>query len=345
MPEVIEAGIADRDNWMSFVSSRPEACLYHDYRWKDVLEESFGHKPSYLMARDAGKTIGVLPLIFMDSRIMSPAFISLPFLNYGGMLARDGEAALSLLERAKGLVREKKASYLEMRNTVKVDASLATREHKVTMTLALLGDAGSQWNGLDPKVRNQIRKAERSGLRAVHGKGELLDSFYRIFSRNMRDLGTPVPGKAFFLNILKYFPEEAGIFVVDLGGKPIGAGFTLSHKGTIEIPWASSLREYNKLCTNEFMYWEIIKFAVSKKMKIFDFGRCTKDSGTYRFKRQWEPQVKQLYWQYWAQDEALLPQEAPHKGRFAFQVGLWKRLPLFLANRLGPIVSKNITTF
>jgi serine/alanine adding enzyme len=149
----------------------------------------------------------------------------------------------------------------------------------------------------------------------------------------MRDLGTPVLPKKFFANILKYFPQESGIFIVEVGGKDIGAGFTLSHKGIIEIPWASSLREYSKLCINEFMYWEIIKHGISTGMKKFDFGRCTKNSGTYRFKKQWNPEEKQLYWQYWA------------KGSKAVLINMWKRLPLFVANSLGPVVARDITTF
>jgi len=135
------------------------------------------------------------------------------------------------------------------------------------------------------------------------------------------------------------------IFIVELEGKAIGAAFTLSHKGTIEIPWASSLKKYNKLCVNEFMYWEIMKYSISRGIKTLDFGRCTKDSGTYRFKKQWGPGIKQLYWQYWAPNELKLPSASPQKDKFVWLVAIWKKLPIFVANRIGPPISRNILTF
>lgn len=357
MVEIIEANDDNRSEWQGFIKSRPETHLYHDYRWRGVIKDSFGHEPFYLVARNESGVAGVFPLFFMKSRIMASALISLPFLNYGGPVVNDPEIALKLIEKAREIIGEAGASYMELRNQSKFEG-LISREHKVTMLLPLLSDVDKQWASLDAKVRNQIRKAEKSGLKIDSSsrlncggtqndglrQSEYLDRFYAIFCRNMRDLGTPVLSKRFFRNILKYFPEESGIFIVNIGDKDIGAGFTLSHNGVIEIPWASSLREYSKLCINEFMYWEMIKHGISSGMKKFDFGRCTKGSGTYRFKKQWAPEEKQLYWQYWAPKDSDLPSEDP-KGSKAGLINIWKRLPLFLANSAGPVIAREITTF
>jgi FemAB-related protein (PEP-CTERM system-associated) len=345
MLELTKATDLNRKEWEEYIRSRADAHLYFDYRWKTVLEASFGCQSFYLMAREGGRMAGVLPLAFIKSRIMASALISIPFLNYGGILSDDEKTASFLLDKAIEVSGSIGASYIEMRSLSTSKLPLITREHKVTMVLELAGDGDTQWNGLDAKVRNQVRKGQKSGLEVSCGKEELLGQFYGIFALNMRDLGTPVPGKIFFESIFKYFPEESNIFLVKLGNRTVAAAFTLSHKDTMEIPWAGSDRAYYKTCPNEFLYWEAIKGAISRRLKRFDFGRCTKDSGTYRFKKQWGPEIRQLYWQYWAAQESLLPSGAPQKGAFAPMVAVWKRLPMFAANGLGPIIARNLTTF
>lgn len=345
MFQILEASDNNRNKWTEYVNSIPNPIFYYDYRWKQVLEESFKLKCFYLMAVDRERVNGVFPLVFIKSRIMATALISIPFFNYGGILANDEEIASFLFNKAIDILKKIRAKYIEIRSLNKLGLVLITREHKVTMWLDLSKEVTQQWAQLDAKVRNQIRKAEKSGLTIRQSKTELLDKFYFAFSQNMRDIGTPVIGKVFFENILKYFPDESNIFVVEYKSKVIAAAFTLHHSNTIEIPWASSIKAFNKLCPNEFMYWEIIKYAIACGVNRFDFGRCTKDSGTYKFKKQWDPVIKQLYWQYWAKQESDLPTENPKKSKFAKLISVWQRLPFFIANRLGPVIAKEITTF
>lgn len=345
MPDLVVASDKDETSWNEYFHHHPRAHFYYDFRWKDVFRESFGSKCFYLMAKEGGRVAGILPLVLMESRIMSPCLVSLPFLNYGGILADSDEAASFLLNNSVRLARELKAKYIEMRDLGKLGFFPETREHKVTMWLTLENSVEAQWLKLNAKIRNEVRKAEKSGLAIKTGKDELLDSFYKVFSRNMRDLGTPVIGKIFFKNILKHFPEESGIFITTLHNKPIAAAFSLSHNNSMEAPWASSIKEYNRTCPNEFIYWHMIKHAIEKKADRFDFGRCTKDSGTYRFKKQWAPEEKQLYWQYWESDGFRLPPEDPKKGRFGLLIQLWKRLPLCVANSIGPGIARHLTTF
>lgn len=335
----------DEAIWGEYVRSAKEAHFYFDYRWKKVLEESFGHNAFYLIAREDGKTAGIFPLIFIKGRITRPSLVSIPFLNYGGILAESEETEAFLLARAVDKLRKTHASYIEMRCIDKLDLDLVTREHKVTMRLSLSRDTSAQWEGLDAKVKNQIRKGRKAGLAARSGKKEMLGRFYDVFCRNMRDLGTPVIGIEFFENILKYFTAESSIFIVELNGRAVAGAFTLSHGDTMEVPWASSIRAFNKLCPNELLYWEMIAHAVRQGLGRFDFGRCTRDSGTYRFKKQWNPEIKQLYWQYWASDRSMLPLDNPKKSAFTPLIAVWKRLPLAIANRLGPCIAKYIPIF
>jgi len=345
MFDLVVASYNDRASWNEYAHCHPKAHLYHDFRWRDVFRESFGSRCFYLMTKEEGRVTGVLPLVLMESAIMSRCLTSLPFLNYGGIIAENDGAASFLVDSAAALAGELKARYIEMRNLEKLNFLQETREHKVTMLLKLENSAESQWLKLNAKIRNEVRKAEKSGLTINSGKDELLDSFYTVFSRNMRDLGTPATGKIFFKTILKHFPGESRIFIVAINNRPIAAAFSLSCNKSMEAPWASSVRGFNRLCPNEFIYWHMIKHAIENKIGRFDFGRCTKDSGTYRFKKQWAPEEKQLYWQYRSVSGSGLPSEDPKQGRFGPFIWLWKRLPLSVANSIGPYIARQLTTF
>jgi FemAB-related protein (PEP-CTERM system-associated) len=343
--EIIEAKEANRGEWNEYIHSFPDTHFFHDYRWREVLEKSFGHRSFYLAALENKKVVGLLPLVFIKGKIVSSCLVSLPFLNYGGILTGNKWIAETLLEKATEILTSLGGAYIEMRHSSKFDLQLVTREHKVTMLLELSKNVDEQWTRLGTKVRNHIRKAEKSGLLTSRGKEELLGDFYRVFCRNMRDLGTPVLSGIFFKNILQGFPKESQIFIVKYRDRPIAGALTLTCNDRMEIPWASSIQSYNRLCPNTLLYWEAIKNAIAMGCREFDFGRCTKDSTTYRFKEQWGTRIKQLYWQYRVSKESALPTMAPSHSQFAPAIWFWKRLPLALANRLGPLIAKNIPIF
>ena len=207
----IETGRAD---WDAFVAAHPEATAYHAWDWRDVFGPVFGHEPIYLAARDGGRVVGVLPLVSFRSRLFGQFFCSLPFVNYGGVLATTPDAAAPLLAEAARLARERGAAHVELRHVERQVPDAPVRQHKVTMLLPLQETAEAQWTALDNKVRNMIRKAEKSDLTSESGGIELLDAFYAVFSVNMRDLGTPVYPKRFFAAVLKACGPAARLHVV-----------------------------------------------------------------------------------------------------------------------------------
>jgi FemAB-related protein (PEP-CTERM system-associated) len=172
------------------------------------------------------------------------------------------------------------------------------------------------------------------------GGREHLDAFYAVFSRCMRDLGTPVYAKGFFSKILEIFPKEARICVVLLGDVPVAAGFLYGYRSLLEIPWAASDKRFNKLAPNMLLYGTVLEYACQQGFQVFDFGRSTPDSGTYRFKAQWGAQPKQLYWYYWMENGRPLPQLNPQNPKYALAIRLWQKLPLAVANVLGPHIVK-----
>jgi serine/alanine adding enzyme len=329
--------------WNEFVASHQDSTNYHQYGWRKIVEESFGHKTYYLVARNNGNDIcGILPLVHMRSRLFGSFLVSLPFFNYGGLLCNETVAEAALLERAGSMLKELRADHSELRHLNNRVEGLATREHKVTMILGLEMDEEKQWQTLDAKVRNQVRKAERRGLNTVIGHMELLDGFYEVFCRNMRDLGTPVYCREFFRNILSAFPDTTRIISVTLVGKTIASGILIWYRDTLEVPWASSIRNYREMCPNNLLYWEAIRFAIRNGSRKFDFGRSTPDEGTYRFKKQWGAFPYPLYWQYQLRDGKPLPELNTKNPRYELAIKIWQRLPLSVTNFFGPRIVKNI---
>lgn len=339
----VAADCTDRLGWDAFVATHPAASNYHRYGWREVIEKSFGHRCRYLIARRNDDAIdGILPLVLMQSRMFGRFLISLPFFNYGGLLCQRQATGDALLAAAVGVRQECGAEYIELRHTAPWSGGLPAKCRKVAMLLDLPQDAEKAWQGFNAKLRNQIRKAEKSGLTATVGGMELVPDFYTVFARNMRDLGTPVYGPEFFTAVMTVFPEHSRIVGVHLKGKPVAAGLISWFRDTMEIPWASSIRAYNPLCPNNLLYWTALQFAISRGCRRFDFGRSTPGEGTYNFKKQWGAKPMQLHWQYLLPEGTAMPELNTKNPRYELAIKFWRKLPLPLTRLLGPQIVKNI---
>jgi serine/alanine adding enzyme len=326
----------------AYVDAHPQASTYHRGAWLDVIRAAFGHEVKYLVAETAHGVAGVLPIVFFNSRVFGRFTVSVPFLNYGGVLADGADVERALLDRAVSETERTGGSHLELRHTRQHFSHLAPKRHKVAMELALQPSEELQWTALDRKVRNQVRKGEKSELAAAVGGLELLPEFYTVFAHNMRDLGTPVYSRRFFHEVLTAFPGETRLFIVRVNGRPAAASLVHWYRGTIEVPWASALREFNPLCVNVFLYWQMIKFAVERGFATFDFGRSTPNEGTYQFKKQWGAEPRELVWEYWMADGRPMPELNTKNPKFERVIRLWQRLPVPVATALGPFIVRNI---
>jgi len=337
------ASDVDRVDWDNYVAACDDAESYHPYEWRNVLEYAFGHRCIYLMARDdSGLVCGVLPLVQLDSRLFGNFLVSIPCFNYCGTLAQDEGVRQQLVSSAWSIARDLGASHLELRHRSRVSLNLPYRDDKVSMQMNLPDTSDALWSGFSSKLRAQIRRPTKEGATCDEGGAELLDEFYSVFSRNMRDLGTPVFAKKLFTAICESFPESTKIFVVRLNGQACAAGITYGFRNRLEIPSASALREFNRVSVNMLLYWTVLKYAIREKYGVFDFGRSTKDAGTYRFKKQWGAEPEQLRWHYCLPDGADLPALNPDNAKFKFAAKIWRRLPLPVANLIGPHIVRHL---
>jgi FemAB-related protein (PEP-CTERM system-associated) len=289
------------------------------------------------------QTRGYLALTYVRSFLFGRFLVSLPYVNYGGVVADDENAAGLLLERAVKLADDLKVRYLELRHVdPRNHAALnRSRTDKVHMRLPLPATAEKLWSGLSAKVRNQVRKGQKSDLSVVWGGELLLDEFYRVFSENMRDLGTPVFGRRLFTAILNQFADRAEFCVVRAGKLPVAAALLLHGHGITEVPSASSLRSHNHTCANMLLYWHLLERALGRGQGAFDFGRSTRDSTTFRFKKQWGAEPLACDWQYYQRegDVSEMRQDNP---RYEHFIRLWQRLPLGVTRLLGPRIVRGI---
>lgn len=317
--------------------------IYHLSKWRKVIKKVFNHDSIYLQALDEqGKIQGILPLVRIKSLLFGDYIVSLPYFNYGGVLANNNEVGKALLDEAEKVRKELGSSHVELRHIDEFASGLPERTDKVTMLLNLPEESDDLWKAIGSKRRAQVKRPIREGAEFKLGGVELLEDFYQVFSTNMRDLGTPVYSKAFFREILNTFPTQSYIGIVYLKDIPVGAAFLLKHFDGMEIPWASTLREYNRFGINMFMYWNILKNAIEDKCKVFDFGRSSKDSGTLKFKKQWGAEPKQLFWYYCLQDGMDVPVMNHSNKKYEMAINLWKKMPLSLTNRIGPHIVKNL---
>jgi FemAB-related protein (PEP-CTERM system-associated) len=327
----------------AYAKGKGPGLLSLDPRWLLVLQQGLGHKPYCLEAVEGGATRGLLPLSYIRSLLFGRFLVSLPYVNYGGVLADDDHTAELLIGRAAALAQEWKVRYLELRHEYLIKhPSLTGRMcDKLHMRRPLPKTPGELWDALDGKVRNQVRKGQKNGLTVNWGRHELLPEFHGIFSRNMRDLGTPTYGRRLFRSVLEQFGDRAELCVVRGDGKALAAALLLHGEGMTEVPSASSLRQYNSTNANMLMYWHLLERAVQRKQSHFDFGRCSPDSSTYHFKKQWGAVPSLAEWQYHVLRGSGEEMRTANP-KYQRLIRWWKRMPLWLTRLLGPLIVRGI---
>ena len=336
MKVVLCASPADGQRWQEYVDAHADASGYQQWRWKEVLEASFGWPTRYWMVEEDERVRGILPVVWQKSRLFGSFVTSLPFLNAGGVLADSLDAEEALLEEAVLFTKQAGARYLELRHRQKHQLKLHTKTSKVTLVLPISEDTEKTWKNLGTKMRTKVRKSMSFGMTAEFGGAELLGDFYSVFSENMRELGTPVYGRNVFAEILRIFPKSTHICVIRHQNKPVATSFLSGYRDRIEAIWSSSVPAALSLKPNFFLYWNILCFCGSKGYRLFDFGRSSVGSGTHEFKLQWGAQTVPLYWDYWLPNGNALPELNPQNPKYRAAIWFWQRLPLGLTRVLGP---------
>lgn len=329
-------------DWDAYVAQHAHASASHTVAAVTIPAQAFGLHTHFVCARGSdGRIRGVLPLVEQIIIPWTKTLVSLPFFTYGGPLADDDATLTDLIEASERLAIDRRVRRIMLRMSQPMPAMDRKADlRKVSMVLQLPGSREELAKQLGSKVRSQIRRAERVMPEVHVGHADLLSDFYPVFCSVMRDLGTPVYPRRFFETVLKAFGTQAALVVIRVDGEPVSGALTVKWRDSMEVPWAATLHRFNTSAVNMRLYWELLQLAVAEGCKTFDFGRCSRDGGTYRFKAQWGAQPVQLRWLScelgvtWR--GASSKTASDYMGPFVL---IWRELPLSIVNWLGPRIS------
>ncbi|KAF0188855.1 MAG: hypothetical protein FD168_1379 [Desulfobulbaceae bacterium] len=341
--------------WDSYVTSTAGGTPFHLCRWREIFEKTYEHPTYFLSANQEingkQKIVGILPLVHFSPPGKESRLISLPFLDFTGILADNSAIEQFLFEEALALAEKVGAVHLELRQdhpltflqergfAIPNQYSHQAHSFKVGLRRPLPASGEELWHSLDSKVRNQVRKARHCGCRDRVGGAELLAPFYSVFSENMRDLGSPVHSLSFFAEILQEFGKQAAIILIEgEGAPPVAAALVLQLGDTLYNPWASSLRAFRPLCPNMLLYWRMLSYGYEQGLGYFDFGRSSPGAPTYRFKKQWGAEVRPLTWHIFSRKPHHWNPECE-----SLAIEPWKELDLDLSRTTGPALRRWIS--
>lgn len=341
VPRVRELGDDDCGRWDAFVAKCPEATFFHRSGWREVIERVFGHRTVFLFAEHNGRVTGVLPLAQIKSALFGHSLISLPFCVYGGVAAEDAASADALLDAATARAEALGVGHLECRNLRARRLDWASSDLYVTFRKRLEPDVEANMLAIPRKQRAMVRKGIKAGL--VSSEDPDVGQFFRLYADNVHRHGTPALPKRYFSALQESFGRDVEVLTACTAqGKPVSTVLSFRFRDEI-LPYyagdALSAREY---AANDFKYWEVMRHACERGVRTFDYGRSKRGTGPFDFKKNWGFLPQPLAYEYRLVRAHTVPQNNPLNPKYRAFIALWKRLPLGVANRLGPMIVRSL---
>lgn len=327
----------------AFVREMPEGTPFHLTDWLKAIEEACGQTPHMLLAERAGELRGLLPLHEMHSPLFGRALVSSGFAVGGGVLAHNRANSNALADAAWKLAQRLSCPEVELRGGV-LPKAWATRQGTYAgFVRDLEANEDDELKAVPRKQRAEIRKAMKNGLEITTGSGETERAdHYAVYATSVRNLGTPVFPKNLFDAVLDRFGDDADILTVRHEGRAVASVLSLYFNGTVMPYWGGGLFEARDLRANELMYFALMNHARTKGCTRFDFGRSKVGTGPYHYKKNWGFEPEPLVYAGKTADGAAPREMNPNSPKYRLQVKLWQKLPLVVANRLGPMIAKGL---
>ena len=335
------ADSVDAARWDAFVAACPQATFFHRAGWQRVLREVFRHETHFLYAEAEGRIVGVLPLAHVKSLLFGQSLVSLPFAVYGGAAANNPQAADALEQAAQDLAQRLGVAHLELRNLAPRHADWPMQDLYVTFRKAILPDEEANLLAIPRKQRAMVRKGIAKGLRSEVDTG--VDRFFALYADNVHRHGTPGLPKHYFAALQREFGTDCDVqTVTDAAGRPLSSVLSFYFRDEVLPYYAGDDTTARELAANDFKYWELMRRACARGLQVFDFGRSKQGTGSHAFKKNWgfEPQL--LHYEYCLYKRNAVPQNNPSNAKFQLLIQAWRRLPIGVANWLGPIVVRNL---
>jgi FemAB-related protein (PEP-CTERM system-associated) len=331
----------DEARWEAFVGACAQATFFHRIGWKEVLETCFGHRTHYLLAERGEELVGVLPLAEVKSFLFGHALVSLPFCAVAGVAASDEEVVRELHRSAHELAQKRGVQHLEVRNPVPREAEWPRQDLYASFRKAILPEVEANMLAIPRKQRAMVRKGIKNGLIGrIDGN---VDAFFSLYAENVHRHGTPPLPKRYFEALQRVFGADAEVLVVtDAHGKPVSGVFSFYFKDEVLPYYAGDALAARELAANDFKYWELMRRACERGIKVFDYGRSKRGTGPYDFKKNWGFEPAPLAYEYRLYRRERIPENNPLNPKYRAMIALWKRLPVPVANFVGPHLVKSL---
>ncbi|MGE5384592.1 MAG: FemAB family XrtA/PEP-CTERM system-associated protein [Betaproteobacteria bacterium] len=327
--------------WDDFVRTCPQATFFHRSGWQKIMRQVFRHRTDYLYAERNGVIEGILPLVHVNSLLFGNALVSLPFAVYGGVAANSAEAAKRLESEASQLAQQLGVDHLEFRNLERCHPDWPTQDLYVTFRKGIDPDEEANMLAIPRKQRAMVRKGIKNGL-----IGEVdtdVERFFALYADNVHRHGTPALPKRYFQMLMEIFGDDCEVFIVSDGeGRALSGVLSFYFRDEILPYYAGDDAKARDLAANDFKYWELMRRACARGIKIFDYGRSKQGTGSYAFKKNWGFEPKPLYYEYRLYKRDSIPQNNPSNAKYKLFIEAWRRMPIGVANWLGPHIVRNL---
>lgn len=331
---------ADYARWDQFVKSSPDGTFFHLSGWKEVIERAFGYPVYFLYSERAGQITGVLPLGQVKSVLFGNSLSSVPFCVYGGVIAEDEPSAKVLREAACELADKLGVDALELKNRAPSNQGWPVKELYVTFRKEISPDPEENLKAIPRKQRAMVRKGIKAGLSAEIVEGS--DRFFRIYAESVRNLGTPVMPLKYFRLLREVFGDACDVLVVTHEGQDIAAVMSFYFRDEVLPYYGGSIPLARNLKGNDFMYWELMRRCGERGIRVFDYGRSKVGAGSYSFKKNWGFTPEPLHYEYYLVKSTSVPEINPNNPKYQMFIKAWQKLPLPIANTIGPLLARKL---
>jgi FemAB-related protein (PEP-CTERM system-associated) len=335
------AAAADESAWRDYVANCPQATFFHRYEWRSIIESVFRHRTHHLLAEQGGRIVGVLPLAEVRSRLFGHSLASLPFAAYGGAAADSPQIGSLLIDEAAGLATQLGVSHLELRNLAPAKPEWPRQDLYVTYRKQLLSDVEANMLAIPRKQRAMVRKSIQRGLAAEIDPD--VSRFFDVYADNVHRHGTPGFSRRYFETLREVFGADCEVLTV-LGPdrQPVSSVLSFYWRDEVLPYYAGDMPAARELAANDFKYWELMRRSVERGIKVFDYGRSKRGSGSFDFKKNWGFEATPLAYEYKLLKRDSIPQNNPANPKYDAAIKLWRRLPRSVVNTIGPMISRHL---